>query len=97
MKSLIEVVMLANTRFGGQRLLIGDVVTVDEAVGHRWVSNNIARPVVINDPPKETTDTEIDLESMTAKQLYALCVERELSPVAKMPKEYYINLLSQEG
>lgn len=44
---------------------------------------------------EEETDLENDYESMNAKELYKLCVEREIDCKPKKTKEYYIDLLEE--
>lgn len=44
--------------------------------------------------PEESTDDKPDYESMSAKELYALCKEKGIDVEAKKSKEYYIEKLA---
>lgn len=44
--------------------------------------------------PVESTDDKPDYESMSAKELYALCKEKGIDVEAKKSKEYYIEKLA---
>lgn len=44
--------------------------------------------------PEESTDDKSDYESMSAKELYALCKEKGIDVEAKKSKEYYIEKLA---
>lgn len=41
-------------------------------------------------------DEELDYEDMTAKELYSLCVKRDIKCKPKKDEEYYINLLEED-
>ena len=43
---------------------------------------------------EESTDDKLDYESMSAKELYALCKEKGIDVEAKKSKEYYIEKLA---
>lgn len=43
---------------------------------------------------EESTDDKTDYESMSAKELYALCKEKGIDVEAKKSKEYYIEKLA---
>lgn len=45
--------------------------------------------------PLDDEDEELNYEDMTAKELYALCVERGLDPRKRKSSEYYIELLEE--
>lgn len=44
--------------------------------------------------PEESTDDKPNYESMSAKELYALCKEKGIDVEAKKSKEYYIEKLA---
>lgn len=44
--------------------------------------------------PEESTDDKPDYESMSAKELYALCKEKGIDVESKKSKEYYIEKLA---
>lgn len=44
--------------------------------------------------PEESTDDKPDYESMSAKELFALCKEKGIDVEAKKSKEYYIEKLA---
>ena len=42
---------------------------------------------------QESEEEEVDYESMKAKELYDLCVEKGIEVKKQQPKQYYIDLL----
>lgn len=100
--------MLVNTAYQGPRKE-GEAVSVPEDFASRWVKNKIAEYVVgqdsnenNNDGPENTNTespveeptNENDYESMSAKELFALCKEKGIEVEPKKSKEYYIEKLS---
>ena len=43
----------------------------------------------------EEEDNSVDYSSMSAKELYKLCKERDIEAQPKKPEKYYINLLEE--
>lgn len=91
MKKIIQVEMLVNTVFGGRRLLIGDKIEVPEVIGQGWAKRGIAALI-----PGQDQEDAIDLGSLTAKQLFDMCVEKGIETEPKLSKEAYIALLKEE-
>lgn len=101
----VKVKMLVNTAYQGPRKE-GDVISVPEDFAKRWVKNGIAAYVheepetPVNETTEdgnaheEHTDDKPDYESMSAKELYALCKEKGIDVEAKKSKEYYIEKLA---
>lgn len=103
-----KVKLLVNTAYQGPRKE-GDVISVPDDFAKRWVKNSIAAYVEgeeqvespVEEPateiPEEVIEEEnevVDYESMTAKDLYALCKDKGLEVEAKKGKEYYIEKLN---
>lgn len=99
----VKVKLLVNTAYQGPRKE-GEVISVPEDFAARWTKNKIAeyveQEVVEEEISEETvTDEEKDIvegtdyESLSAKELYALCKEKGLDVEAKKSKAYYIEKL----
>ena len=101
MKEVIKVIMLVNTTYGGRRLHIDNEVDVPVEVGQRWAERKIAKLVSDEETQikidfPENVNTE-NLASYTAKQLYAICVQKGIEAAPRMSKAEYIALLSKEA
>lgn len=57
--------------------------------------NKASEPEETDDDWGEDEESENDYESMSAKELYQLCKEREIDCKPKKTKEYYIDLLEE--
>lgn len=90
MKTIVSVIMLVDTTFGGQRLHVGEEVGVVDDVAQRWVARKIAK---LN---AEATSQD-NIEELSAKQLYAMCIERGIETKPKLEREVYLSLLAKEG
>lgn len=105
-----KVKFLVNTAYQGPRKE-GDVITVPDDFASRWVKNGIAELFDGEDAPEQSeepeddvadnvvneNDSEPDLNSMNAKDLFALCKERGIEVEAKKSKEYYIEKLTAKS
>lgn len=49
----------------------------------------------VDDDDEEEGDDEVDYSSMSARELYKLCKERDLEALPKKPEKYYIKLLEE--
>ena len=78
------------TRFLGHSVKPGDEFDVDSKTANRWSEKGIAE--IIDDGKKEKTP-----EEMTAKELYALCLEKGLDVEEKQKKEVYLTALAEAG
>ena len=88
----MKVRMLVSTAYK-KPLVKGDEVDVPKDFAERWVKNGIAE--IIGEAEPETEESkEVDLKSMSAKDLYALCVEKGIEVEQKQPKAYYIEKLA---
>lgn len=82
----MKVRMLADTNYQGFKA-VGKEYDVPEIIAQRWVNNGIAEiaeKVVIN------------INDLSSKELYKLCVEQGLEVEPKKSKEYYLELLEAE-
>lgn len=93
----MKVLMLKSTNFDGFKEA-GKEYEISEDVATRWERNKIAKkveeeiPEEIPEEIEEATET-IDYSKMTNKELYSLCVERDIEVEQKRNKEYYIEAL----
>ena len=106
--SKVKVRLLVNTAYQGPKRE-GEEVLVPEDFAARWVKNKIAvyveqevveeeiseDSVPVEDEADEVVEKPAnDFESMSAKELYALCKEKGLDVEAKKNKAYYVEKLS---
>ena len=89
MTTIVSVIMLVDTTFGGQRLHVGEEVGVAEDVAQRWVNRKIAKLGAV-------ATSHDNIEELSARQLYAMCVERGIDTKPKLGKEVYLELLKKE-
>lgn len=106
--SKVKVRLLVNTAYQGPRKE-GEEILVPEDFAFRWVKNKIAeyveQEVVEEEPVEEPVEEPAPVEeeevaegydyyeSLSAKELYALCKEKGLDVEAKKGKAYYIEKL----
>lgn len=90
----MKIRMLVSTTYRGKFLNIGNVQEVDNETGNRFIKNRIAIEVV----------EEVDISSLTNKELFAICKEKEIEldkakingKTAKEKKDYLLSMLSGE-
>lgn len=70
------------------------VTPVDETPETNDVQGQADETTEDGTAPEESTDDKPDYESMSAKELYALCKEKGIDVEAKKSKEYYIEKLA---
>ena len=80
--------MKVKTRFLGHSVAPGDEFDVDSKVANRWAEKGIAE--IIDGGKKEKSP-----EEMTAKELYALCIEKGFDVEEKQKKEVYLTALAE--
>lgn len=90
--------MLAST-FYDHVLKPGEEVDVPDEVAHRWDAIGIASIDVeaLKQVAEEHEAEENELKSMSAKQLYELCIQNDIETEPKLQKAVYINLLEEAG
>ena len=99
----VKVKLLVNTAYQGPRKE-GEVISVPEDFASRWVKNKIAEYIeeVVEEEPaddpvpvegEEVADGFDVYESLSAKELYAVCKEKGLDVEAKKSKAYYLEKL----
>ena len=67
---------------------------VQDDVDETPATDDIQEQVEDDTAPEETTEDKPNYESMSAKELYALCKEKGIEVEAKKSKEYYIEKLA---
>lgn len=106
-RGIMKVTMLVNTAYQGARH-VGEVVEVPTDFAIRWANNGIAKfaedmPIEEEEVIEETDVGEEDepaeeeavaLESLTAKQLYAMCIDQGFEVEPKQAKATYLALLN---
>lgn len=72
----------------------------EETKQNKKKGNKTKTKVPMNEPEEEEEDwdeeTENDYDSMSAKELFKLCKERDIDCKQKKSKEYYIDLLEEQ-
>ena len=91
----MKVKMLVQTNYDGNLREKDTEHEIEESVAQRWIANGIAESKAID--VEFTEVPEVIYDDMTAKQLYKLCVEKDLDVVAKESKEYYIEKLDESN
>jgi hypothetical protein len=83
---------LVNTAYKGERK-VGDTIDVDSATAQRWLRNKIAESAELEvaEVPQEAPESA--LSSLTAKQLYKMCMDKGIETKPKLAKDVYIALL----
>ncbi len=93
----MKVRMLKDTNYMGFKP-VGSEPEVDNSIGLRWINKGIAEPIVAEERKKDIggdagDDSPSKYAGMSAKELYAVCKERELDVEARRSKDYYIHAL----
>ncbi len=99
----MKVKFLVSTAYKGPRKE-GDVISVPDDFAKRWAKNGIAEIIeddsnsnknrTTHETSSKTADTA-DLSSLSAKELYELCVKKEINVEVKKGKEYYLEKLAE--
>lgn len=79
--------LLTQTRYKGDTIFPDTEINVDDKTALRWEKSKIASIIKGN--------SGSPLEQMSAKELYALCLEKGIEVAEKQKKEVYLDLLKE--
>ena len=84
--------MIVDTHYDGFKK-VGEQLEVREDVAKRWISRGIAFEVV--QEVKKEEKEKMNYSVLKSKELYDLCIERNIEAEQKQQKEVYIQLLEE--